>query len=409
MRQKDVAVARITDADTGHSAFLDLAQLRLTAVPPAALHLASLQGLFLEGNQIESLPDLVFTGLPSLTYLDVRNNRIGELPPSVGTHRKLQTLLLEGNALESLPVELCEAESLTALSLSGNPLTFPPEDVVASGIESVLEFLRLRLPIPPSPSPLPPSPSPLPEDAALPGAGPSVSVSPPLLPTTTPGSPRSSVLIPLDGNPDALNLPTAAASVRLPSLGGMSIGDDEGNAQRAPASASQNQNPAGADVEEDDGYAEVEEDDGQEGGGGGHEEDPLSLPHQHHRRRRRSVSAPTQRQRTDPQSGRNYRSPDHSELFGQDYGPAIASTMVDVPLTAAQIHSARAASSRHRVQVEEKIKTESAKRRSRHAAQGGSASGSGSHSTTDRSAAASAGAGPRASDSTTTPSAEDGA
>lgn len=65
------------------------------------------QYVYLEGNELTSLPDDFFDCLPRLTWLDLRRNKLLRLPSVyTGRHNHLRTLLLEGNKLRSLPLEL---------------------------------------------------------------------------------------------------------------------------------------------------------------------------------------------------------------------------------------------------------------------------------------------------------------
>ncbi len=46
---------------------------------------------YLEGNEISSLPQCLFSSLSSLVWLDVRNNRLTGLPAAIGQHRWVNT------------------------------------------------------------------------------------------------------------------------------------------------------------------------------------------------------------------------------------------------------------------------------------------------------------------------------
>lgn len=59
-----------------------------------------------------------------------------------------------------------------------------------------------------------------------------------------------------------------------------------------------------------------------------------------------------------PSSVRNYTNPDHSDLFGK-----LTEGVNPMPLTPAQVKAARASSARNRADIEMKIRTSSAKRR----------------------------------------------
>lgn len=121
---------------------LDLANHLLTFIPQEVFDFTKLQQLYLENNKISELPMDFFHRLPSLVWLDLRRNQLRNLPVTVGDHKCLKQLLLEGNCITHLPVELGNVETLTGLSLHGNPIEFPPQHVVAYGIKSVKLFLK---------------------------------------------------------------------------------------------------------------------------------------------------------------------------------------------------------------------------------------------------------------------------
>nr|CAD7396525.1 unnamed protein product [Timema cristinae] len=98
--------------------------------------------VYLEGNLLENLPDNLFLSLPVLKWLDVRNNKLTQFPKTVAYHDNLQVLLLQGNQIQRLPLELGLVPKLRGLQLLGNPLKFPPDTVVQSGVLAILEFLR---------------------------------------------------------------------------------------------------------------------------------------------------------------------------------------------------------------------------------------------------------------------------
>lgn len=45
------------------------------------------KNLYLEGNELSSLPDNLFSSLPYLLWLDLRNNQLTCLPADIGQHR----------------------------------------------------------------------------------------------------------------------------------------------------------------------------------------------------------------------------------------------------------------------------------------------------------------------------------
>lgn len=75
-------------------------------------------------------------------WLDLRDNELENIPKSIKNHQNLTYLLLQNNNLSSLPNELGTVLGLKVLQLSGNPLIYPPQDVISSGIEKTLLFLH---------------------------------------------------------------------------------------------------------------------------------------------------------------------------------------------------------------------------------------------------------------------------
>ncbi|CAK6962368.1 leucine-rich repeat-containing protein 27-like [Scomber scombrus] len=121
---------------------LCLSRTMLKHVAQSILTNSALKHLYLEGNQICSLPDSMFSSLPSLLWLDLRNNQIASLPAEIGSHRSLKTLLLEGNPISELPPELGYVISLKGLNLRNCPISFPPQDIVRQGLQCILKYLR---------------------------------------------------------------------------------------------------------------------------------------------------------------------------------------------------------------------------------------------------------------------------
>eukprot|EP00117_Sycon_ciliatum_P035464 scpid72954/ scgid26876/ Leucine-rich repeat-containing protein 27 len=131
-------------AETRHVALpLDLKRCALGGVPALLLDLDHVTCLYLEGNQLTALPEDFFVRLPALSWLDVRNNYLETLPCLLQGYQRssLRHLLLEGNQLSHLPNELGEASRLQGLSLSRNPLEYPPSTVISRGTAFIIRFL----------------------------------------------------------------------------------------------------------------------------------------------------------------------------------------------------------------------------------------------------------------------------
>lgn len=74
-------------------------------------------------------------------WLDLRDNELTDIPKSIQNHPSLTHLLLQNNQLTSLPIELGTV-NLKVLQLSGNPLVYPPKEIVNGGVAKILGFLH---------------------------------------------------------------------------------------------------------------------------------------------------------------------------------------------------------------------------------------------------------------------------
>ncbi|MGH0132445.1 UNVERIFIED_CONTAM: hypothetical protein FKN15_035952 [Acipenser sinensis] len=133
----------VEDIEHTPSATLDLSRKGLQHVDDL-FNISRIENLYLEGNEISSLPDHFFSELSNLVWLDLRNNKISCLPPGIGQHRCLKTLLLEGNPIKELPIELAmppiEKLKLTGLVKSSLELSEEwPND------EEMKRFEKLRM------------------------------------------------------------------------------------------------------------------------------------------------------------------------------------------------------------------------------------------------------------------------
>ncbi|CAJ1066940.1 leucine-rich repeat-containing protein 27-like [Xyrichtys novacula] len=124
---------------------LCLRRTNLKHVTDSILKSSSVKCLYLEGNQITSIPESFFISLPNLLWLDLRNNQIETLPAEIGLHRCLKTLLLEGNPISELPEELGNVPTLEGLNLRNCPITYPPQEIINQGVHSILQYLRTAL------------------------------------------------------------------------------------------------------------------------------------------------------------------------------------------------------------------------------------------------------------------------
>ena len=82
-----------------------------------------LETLLLNGNQIKVIDVQGLRQLKMLAVLDLANNDIQQVPPELGTLTQLR-----------------------ALQLEGNPFRVPRPQILVKGTQSILSYLRDRIP-----------------------------------------------------------------------------------------------------------------------------------------------------------------------------------------------------------------------------------------------------------------------
>ncbi|XP_051235438.1 malignant fibrous histiocytoma-amplified sequence 1 homolog [Dicentrarchus labrax] len=149
-----------------HLIELNLSRNKIVEFSPEMHHLHKLETLYMNYNNIRSIPEGIFPHLKrlkflklsanrlsripsdinqctSITYLDLSKNCLQNIEPLVGLP-KLKELLVEKNKLTELPSQLfqdgnCE---LTMCKALGNPLRCPPEEVCAGGVMDIQSYFR---------------------------------------------------------------------------------------------------------------------------------------------------------------------------------------------------------------------------------------------------------------------------
>ncbi|RFU73177.1 hypothetical protein TARUN_9074 [Trichoderma arundinaceum] len=108
---------------------LALSHNQLSSLPARFAECVSLRYLNIRGNQIKEFP-LPLCELKSLEILDLGRNQLRVLPPDIARLSSLKVLSIPKNQIRELPVCLAEMASLQVLKFEGNPISFPPRDVL---------------------------------------------------------------------------------------------------------------------------------------------------------------------------------------------------------------------------------------------------------------------------------------
>ncbi|VVC31508.1 Leucine-rich repeat,Leucine-rich repeat domain, L domain-like [Cinara cedri] len=98
--------------------------------------------LYLDNNNIRTLPNELFINCKQLLWLDLRCNRVRQLPDGIKEHQNLQVLLLGKNDIMQLPITLGSLPKLRELQVTGNPLDYPDGNTVKKGSKYLIRFLQ---------------------------------------------------------------------------------------------------------------------------------------------------------------------------------------------------------------------------------------------------------------------------
>ena len=120
---------------------VDVSDNLLTSIRPLQV-LTVLTALNVSRNRLAQVNDDL-QGLLSLRLLDLSHNRIAQLASAVRRMTALEALNLGHNPLRELPQGLWSLSGLAKLSVDGCDIRFPPQDVVAKGVKSLLNYQRM--------------------------------------------------------------------------------------------------------------------------------------------------------------------------------------------------------------------------------------------------------------------------
>ncbi|KAL1271040.1 hypothetical protein QQF64_030056 [Cirrhinus molitorella] len=144
---------------------LNLSRNEFTDFPVDIRGLRQLERLYINQNNIKTIPENVFPSLEKLRFLKLSTNRLEKLPqdmnrcqylnylnlsnnclknldPLVGLSH-LKELYVERNQLAELPDLLFQNSSLTLFKANGNPLRKPPQEVCAGGLKDIQSYFAM--------------------------------------------------------------------------------------------------------------------------------------------------------------------------------------------------------------------------------------------------------------------------
>jgi len=99
----------------------------ITKFPYVLLQMPNIVKLYLQANEIDSIPDDIGYKMPNLEIINMDDNNLTELPSSIGYLTKLIELSLEANELIYLPPEIGNCTNLTSLYIGLNMLRKLPD------------------------------------------------------------------------------------------------------------------------------------------------------------------------------------------------------------------------------------------------------------------------------------------
>lgn len=121
---------------------LRLEKNNLSNLPDEIGELTCITHLDVSNNQLTSIPETL-VGCCMIGYLNLRNNLITEMREWISSLTCLEELNITGNdGITALPFSVGNMEALRELKLSKATVSFPPTDVVSSGLRPMQGYLR---------------------------------------------------------------------------------------------------------------------------------------------------------------------------------------------------------------------------------------------------------------------------
>ncbi|KAL3628895.1 hypothetical protein CASFOL_027941 [Castilleja foliolosa] len=118
---------------------------KLRSLPSSIGEMKSLRFLYVHFNELRGLPHSIGK-LTNLEILDLGSNfnDLTELPETICDLTNLKELDLSNNQIHALPDNFGRLMNLTKLNVEQNPITVPPKEIVAKGVEAVKGYMIRR-------------------------------------------------------------------------------------------------------------------------------------------------------------------------------------------------------------------------------------------------------------------------
>lgn len=114
---------------------LALSHNKISSFPARFSECTLLRYLNVRSNRISEFP-LPLCDLQSLEILDLGRNQLKVLPPDIAKLTSLKVLAVQKNFIKELPLCLADMGSLQMIKLDGNPIVFPPKEVLQAQASS---------------------------------------------------------------------------------------------------------------------------------------------------------------------------------------------------------------------------------------------------------------------------------
>lgn len=126
--------------------YMELSRNLLTDLPECFGQLSTLRELVLSNNQFSNIPSCVYN-LDNLEILLVADNKLKKIDvDNLKFLKRLATLDLSNNNIDQVPPELGNMKQIRTLEIKGNCFRQPRYAILEQGTDSILSYLRDRIP-----------------------------------------------------------------------------------------------------------------------------------------------------------------------------------------------------------------------------------------------------------------------